>query len=97
MKQLNHSQMLELRNQEFLLNMKEIPPITKQFKDKLMKNISALLEHTDRTLEKFRIKAIISKLRSITITPDSIPLTEDRLVGIRLTDEQIKRLRETKG
>ena len=101
MKELNHEQMLELRNQEFLINWLDIPTLTKEHKDRLIKNISALLDHTDRPLEKFRIKQVQIQLRSITITSDSIPWTENRLVGIRLTDEQIKGLREraikTKG
>ena len=96
MKELDHEQMLELRNQEFLFNMEKIPTITKELKDRMMKNISALLDHTDRPLEKFRIKQVQIQLRSITITSDSIPWTENRLVGIRLTDEQIKGLKDKK-
>jgi hypothetical protein len=63
MKQLNFEQMLELRNQEFLFNMKKIPPITKELKDRMMKNISALLDHTDRPLEKMRIKHVQAQLK----------------------------------
>ncbi len=67
MKELNHEQMLELRNQEFLINMKNIPTLTKEHKDRLIKNISALVEHTDRPLEKFRIKQVQIQLELIKI------------------------------
>tara|TARA_B110000211_G_scaffold140958_1_gene161067 strand:+ start:42 stop:251 length:210 start_codon:yes stop_codon:yes gene_type:complete len=65
MKKLNQEQMLELRNQEFLMNMKDMPDITQELKDRLIKNIYALLNHTNDLLERFRIKEVISLLEAI--------------------------------
>tara|TARA_R110002124_G_scaffold24634_1_gene90004 strand:- start:13 stop:222 length:210 start_codon:yes stop_codon:yes gene_type:complete len=65
MKKLNHDQMLELINQEFLINMEIMPTITKEYKDRLIKNISALVKHTDRPLEKFRITWVQIQLEAI--------------------------------
>lgn len=67
MKKLNHDQMLELRNQEFLVNMERLKliGIKQQFKDRVIKNVSELLNHTNEASERFRIKEVRIQLETI--------------------------------
>ena len=87
MKQLNFDQMLELRNQEFLMSMKKIPDITKELKDRLIRNISTLLDHTDVPAEEFRIKQVKSKLELIETKE------VQKNFGTPLKNEEIQQLR----
>tara|TARA_R110000782_G_scaffold253678_1_gene341812 strand:- start:21 stop:230 length:210 start_codon:yes stop_codon:yes gene_type:complete len=63
---LNFESELELRNQEFFVNMgKILPSLNKEFKEKLLKNISKLLPQTLNTMERVRIKTVIMQLNKI--------------------------------
>ena len=56
---------LELKNQEFLLNMMETPPISFEFKERMLKNIIKLLSQTEDAMERIRIKTVIIQLDEI--------------------------------
>lgn len=56
---------LELNNQEFFLNMKPRPPIQREFKERLLRNISKLLPQTQDTMERVRINTVIIQLNEI--------------------------------
>ena len=56
---------LELNNQEFFLNMKTRPPIQREFKERLLRNISKLLPQTQDTMERVRIHTVIIQLNEI--------------------------------
>jgi hypothetical protein len=56
---------LELKNQEFLLNMVETPPISFEFKERMLKNITKLLSKTNDKMEIIRIKTVIIQLNDI--------------------------------
>lgn len=56
---------LELNNQEFFLNMKTRPPIQREFKERLLRNISKLLPQTQDTMERVRINTVIIQLNEI--------------------------------
>ena len=56
---------LELKNQEFFLNMIETPPITFEVKERMLKNITKLLPQTEDALERVRIKTVIIELDEI--------------------------------
>ena len=56
---------LELNNQEFFLNMKPLPPIQREFKERLLRNISKLLPQTQDTMERVRIHTVIIQLNEI--------------------------------
>ena len=56
---------LELNNQEFFLNMKTRPPIQREFKERLLRNISKLLPQTQDTMEMVRIHTVVFQLNEI--------------------------------
>jgi hypothetical protein len=56
---------LELKNQEFLLNMVETPPISFELKERMLKNITKLLSKTNDKMEIIRIKTVIIQLNDI--------------------------------
>ena len=56
---------LELKNQEFLLNMVETPPISFELKERMLKNITKLLSKTNDKMERTRIKTVIIQLNEI--------------------------------
>jgi hypothetical protein len=56
---------LELKNQEFFLNMMETPPISFEFKERMLKNIIKLLSQTEDAMERVRIKTVIIELDEI--------------------------------
>ena len=58
---------LELRNQEFFLNIMETPPISFEFKERMLKNITKLLSKTNDKMERIRIKMVIIQLNEIKI------------------------------
>jgi hypothetical protein len=56
---------LELKNQEFFLNMMETPTISFEFKERMLKNIIKLLSQTEDAMERVRIKTVIIQLDEI--------------------------------
>ena len=56
---------LELVGAEFLLNMMETPPISFEFKERMLKNIIKLLSQTEDAMERIRIKTVIIQLDEI--------------------------------
>jgi hypothetical protein len=56
---------LELKNQEFFLNMTKTPPISFEFKERMLKNITKLLLKTNDKMERIRIKTVIIQLNEI--------------------------------
>ena len=56
---------LELVGAEFLLNMMETPPISFEFKERMLKNITKLLSKTKDKMEITRITTVIIQLNQI--------------------------------
>tara|TARA_R110002074_G_scaffold221552_3_gene392211 strand:+ start:634 stop:1083 length:450 start_codon:yes stop_codon:yes gene_type:complete len=87
MKKLNHDQMLELINQEFLINMESMPKFTKKHKKFLIEKISELLNHTSELLERIRIKNVVSGL-------NYIKTKGDQFIGISIDLDEFNKLKK---